>query len=170
MKSFKPLLFILLFISAGASAQYQYGNDYYTKTYGVNRNIGRSYTSQKPSPEQIEKDKKEQLDKFMERLKKELTLDELQAIAIRNEIDKNNKNIDIVIKKEISEDEKSKEITSMMERTDKLVNSYLNPAQKEKYKLLVEESKKKKDGKKEKKGKKEEKKQDTNPEELKSEE
>ena len=166
MKTFKILFFCLLLTSSGAFAQY--GNDYYTKTYGVNRNIGRTYTSQKPSPEEIEKNKKAQLDKFMEKLKNELTLDELQMIAIRNEVEKNNKNIDIVIKKEISDDDKSKEITSMMERTDKLVNSYLNTAQKEKYKVLVEESKKKKGDKKDKKGKKEEKKEDL--EEIKSEE
>lgn len=169
MKNFKILFFLLLFSSVGASAQY--GNDYYTKNYGVNRNIARSYnTPQKPSPEQIEKNRQEQLDKFMDKLKKDLTLDELQTIAIRNEIDKNNKNIDIVIKKETSEDEKSKEITSMMERTDKLVNSYLNPVQKEKYKVLVEENKKKKDGRKDKKGKKENQKEDLNGEELKPQE
>ncbi len=165
MKSLKIVFYTLLFTSFGAFAQY--GNNMYNKNYGVNRNIGRTYSSPPTnSPAEIERNKKEQLDKFMEKLKKDLTLDELQMIAIQNEIEKNNKNIDIVIKKEISDDEKSKEITSMMERTDKLVNSYLNPVQKEKYKALIEDSKKKKSDKKDKKSKNEE----VNTEEIKTEE
>ncbi|MDI1315742.1 hypothetical protein [Flavobacterium sp.] len=164
MKTFKIFVLSILFTTAGAFAQY--GNNMYTKNYGVNRNIGRTYSAPPTSsPAEIESNKKEQLNKFMEKLKKELTLDELQMIAIQNEIEKNNKNIDIVIKKETSDDEKSKEITSMMERTDKLVNSYLNPIQKEKYKALIEDSKKKKGDKKDKKSKKE----DKNTEELKPE-
>lgn len=119
---------------------------------GVNRNIGRSYaTPQQPSAADIEKKKSEQLDKFIDKLKKELTLDDLQTIAIRNEIDKNNRSIDIIAKKEISEEEKSKEITAMMERTIKIVNSYLNNEQKEKYKRLIEDDKPKQKEKKKKK-------------------
>ena len=155
MKYLKILFYTFLFISFGAFAQY--GNNMYNRNYGVNRNIGRNYSTPKTtSPAEIEKNKKEQIDKLMEKLKKDLALDELQIIAIRNEIEKNNKNIDIIIKKETSDDEKSKEINSMMERTDIIVKSYLNPIQKEKYKILVEESKNKKSDKKDKKSKKEE--------------
>jgi hypothetical protein len=89
----------------------------------------------------------------MEQLKKELSLDELQTIAIRNEVITNRKNVEILMKKESSEEEKSKQIKAMMDRTDVTINSYLNKDQKEKYKILTE---KMKSGKKIKKGKKEE--------------
>lgn len=118
----------------------------------VDRSIGRTNAiEQQPSASDIEKKKMEQLDKIINMLKKELSLDELQAIAIRNEIEKNNRNVDIIRKKEISDDEKSKQIVSMMERTDKLVNSYLNKEQKEKYKILIENNKPKNKDKKKKK-------------------
>lgn len=117
----------------------------------VDRSIGRTNAiEQQPSASDIEKKKMEQLDKIINMLKKELSLDELQAIAIRNEIEKNNRNVDIIRKKEISDDEKSKQIVSMMERTDKLVNSYLNKEQKEKYKILIENNKPKNKDKKKK--------------------
>jgi len=152
MKTIKFFIIVMLFTSYNIQSQGFDPNA--NRNGGVNRNIGRTYTPpSQPSAYEIEKKKTEQLDKFMDKLKKELTLDELQTIAIRNEIDKNNRNIDIIIKKETSDDEKSKEITAMMERTDKIVNSYLNKEQKEKYKILVEDSKPKK---KEKKKKKEE--------------
>jgi hypothetical protein len=57
------------------------------------------------------------------------------------------------MKKENSEEEKSKQIKAMMDRTDVTIKSYLNKDQKEKYKILTE---KMKSGKKIKKGKKEE--------------
>jgi hypothetical protein len=152
MKTIKIFIVGLLFSFFSAFSQNFNNNS--SPYSGVNRDIGRNYSPpQQPSASEIEKKKTEQLNKFIDKLKKELSLDELQTIAIRNEIEKNNRNIDIVIKKETSDDEKSKEITSMMERTDKVVNSFLNKEQKEKYKVLVEESKPKK---KEKKKKKEE--------------
>lgn len=169
MKTFKLLFLGLLLTSFGAFAQYGNSmyNNMYNKNYGVNRNIGRNYSEpKKATPEEIEKNRELQLDKLMEKLKEELTLDDLQVIAIRNEVSNNSKNIDIVVKKETSEDEKSKEINSMMERTNKNINSYLNPVQKDKYKAFIENGQKKK----EKKGKKENKKEDINTEEIKSEE
>ena len=95
------------------------------------------------------------MDKIIAKLKTELTLDELQVIAIRNEITSNSKNIDIVIKKETSEEEKGKEVKALMEKTEVVINSYLNKDQKEKYKAFIEESK---SGKKDKKSKKDTKK------------
>lgn len=162
MKTIK--LFIILFLFISYSSLSQGFDPNMNRNAGVNRNIGRTFTPpSQPSAYEIEKKKTEQLYKFIDTLKKELTLDELQTIAIRNEIDKNNRNIDIIIKKETSDDEKSKEITAMMERTDKIVNSYLNKDQKEKYKILVENSKPKKKDKKKKK-------EDTSVEETKIQE
>lgn len=119
--------------------------------YG-NRNASRNYSNPaKPSVEETEKAKADQVDKIVAYLKTELTLDELQVIAIKNEIASNIKNINIVAKKETSDEDKAKEIKALSERTDMVINSYLNAVQKEKYKALIEE---RRIGKKDKKGKK----------------
>jgi hypothetical protein len=148
MKTFKILLYSSLLICCGAFAQ-----NYNRNGYGVNQDLGRGYSKPStPDAAEISESKAKQLDKFMAQLKKELSLDELQTIAIRNEVSNNNKNIEILLKKETSEEEKSKEIKAMMDRTEVIVNSYLNKEQKVKYKELEDRMKA---GKKSKKGKNE---------------
>ncbi len=123
--------------------------------YGGNRNAPRTYTNPvKPSAVEIEKAKANQVDKYIAYLKTELTLDELQVIAIKNEIASNLKNIDIVAKKETSEEDKAKEIKALTDRTEIIIISYLTTEQKEKYKALMEE---RRSGKKNKKDKKKDK-------------
>jgi hypothetical protein len=148
MKALKILLFSLLILSSAAIAQ-----NFNQNGYGINTDLGRNSSPSKPSQQDIDEINSKQLDRFMEQLKKELSLDELQTIAIRNEVTTNRKNVEILMKKENSEEEKSKQIKAMMDRTDVTINSYLNKDQKEKYKILTE---KMKSGKKIKKGKKEE--------------
>jgi mannitol-specific phosphotransferase system IIBC component len=148
MKTLNTLLFSLLILSSAAFAQ-----NFNQNGYGVNQDLGRNSSPSKPSQQDIDENNSKQLDRFMEQLKKELSLDELQTIAIRNEVITNRKNVEILMKKESSEEEKSKQIKAMMDRTDVTINSYLNKDQKEKYKILTE---KMKSGKKIKKGKKEE--------------
>ena len=148
MKTLKTLLFSLLILSSAAFAQ-----NFNQNGYGVNQDLGRNSSPSKPSQQDIDENNSKQLDRFMEQLKKELSLDELQTIAIRNEVITNRKNVEILMKKESSEEEKSKQIKAMMDRTDVTINSYLNKDQKEKYKILTE---KMKSGKKIKKGKKKE--------------
>ncbi len=148
MKTLKTLLFSLLILSSAGFAQ-----NFNQNGYGVNQDLGRNSSPSKPSQQDIDENNSKQLDRFMEMLKKELSLDELQTIAIRNEVITNRKNVEILMKKENSEEEKSKQIKAMMDRTDVTINSYLNKDQKEKYKILTE---KMKSGKKIKKGKKEE--------------
>jgi mannitol-specific phosphotransferase system IIBC component len=148
MITLKTLLFSLLILSSAAFAQ-----NFNQNGYGVNQDLGRNSSPSKPSQQDIDENNSKQLDRFMEQLKKELSLDELQTIAIRNEVITNRKNVEILMKKESSEEEKSKQIKAMMDRTDVTINSYLNKDQKEKYKILTE---KMKSGKKIKKGKKEE--------------
>ena len=144
MKTLKILLFSLLIMSSAAIAQ-----NFNQNGYGVNTDLGRNSSPSKPSQQDIDENNSKQLDRFMEQLKKELSLDELQTIAIRNEVTTNRKNVEILMKKENSEEEKSKQIKAMMDRTDVTINSYLNKDQKEKYKILTE---KMKSGKKIKKG------------------
>ena len=148
MKAFNILFFCLLLSSVSGFSQGGYRQNNYN---GVNN---RDYESTKPSVEEIEKYKAKQLDIIIEKLKTDLALDELQVIAIRNEIASNRKNIDIIIKKEDSEEDKKVEIKALMDKSEVIINSYLNKDQKEKYKALLEESK---IPKKNKKGKKKDK-------------
>lgn len=150
MKTFKIILFNLLISSVGVFAQSN--SNYMPRNYGVNRDVGRSYSGpSKPSPEAIEKERTERIEKFVAKLKTDLTLDELQVIAIRNEITSNSKNIDIVLKKETSEEEKTNEVKALMDKSEMVINSYLNKEQKEKYKAFMEELNNPKKGKKDKK-------------------
>ena len=87
----------------------------------------------------------------MLRLKEDLKLDDLQFIAIKNEILKSYKEIDILFKKEFSEEEKNNQLKAIQDNTDKTILSYLNTQQKEKYAALKNEKPSKKDDKKKKK-------------------
>jgi hypothetical protein len=158
MNLLKLILFSILFCSISATAQY--GNN----PYG---NGGRGRTNQfpqsppkAPSAEDIEKDKNKKIDELMVKLKEELTLDELQLIAIKNDIVASSKSIEIVMKKDFTDTEKSDEIKSIREKTDKTINSYLNASQREKYQKLKEEKGQSKDDKKKKNKEKKEKEND----------
>ncbi len=143
MNAFRILIFSLLFTSIGAFAQ----------GYGVNRDLPDNRTPKAPTAEEINKARNEYVDKYMVKLKSAVNLDELQSIAIRNEILSNSKNIDIVMKKEDSQEAKTTQVKALMEKTEVVINSYLSKEQKEKYQLFRANLKNKK---KDKKGKKEE--------------
>jgi hypothetical protein len=80
--------------------------------------------------------------KVVERLKTQLTLDELQVIAISNIITDNMKKQNAVLKKEDNNDEKTAELKAISEKTDLDILILLNKDQKIKYKLLSEDAKK----------------------------
>lgn len=159
MKNFKILFVLLLFSAIDASAQYGYGygNGYRSNAGpGVIRNNGMPNTAQtpkEPTAEEIEKNRIEAIDKYMTLMKTDLTLDELQYIAIKNELVSSSKKMDIVTKKEFSDEEKMNEIKSIQEKTEKAILSYLNPSQKEKYALLKTQKHERKDEKKKRKEK-----------------
>jgi hypothetical protein len=103
-------------------------------------NFGRN----EKSAEEIEKERAENIDKSVEYLKTELKLDELQIIVIRKEIETSSKKIYAVIKnEEISEEDKTKEIEAISDKTDTTINTFLNAEQKEKYKKFIENRKEK---------------------------
>ncbi|MGV3697376.1 hypothetical protein [Flavobacterium sp.] len=141
MKTFRILIFSLLLCSAGTVAQ---------NGYGMNRDLRNTRTPKAPTPEEIEKERLAYIDKYMVKFREEVNLDALQEIAIRNEIITNSKNVDIVMKKEDSQD-KAKEVKALMDKTDVVIMSYLSKAQKEKYQLFRANIKSKKKDKKEKK-------------------
>lgn len=155
MKSLKIVLFFVLFAAVKTQAQYGYGNGYNNSGMGMNRMPSPQQTPKEPTAEEIEKNRTEKIEGYMSHLKKDLTLDELQYIAIRNELISNSKRMDILVKSELSEEEKAAEFKSIQEKIDKAILGYLNPAQKEKYLLLKTQKPDKKEEKKKKKKEKE---------------
>ncbi|MFZ4680843.1 MAG: hypothetical protein ACOYLP_11810, partial [Flavobacterium sp.] len=138
MKTFK-ILFICLFLS-NLSALAQFGNINGNRIGGVDRSnqIPQSNEPKEPTPEEIANFRNMRVDNIMKQMKEDLTLDELQCIAIRNELIANSKSIEILIKSEISEEDKTKQFESIQEKTEKIINSYMNSSQKEKYKIIKE--------------------------------
>jgi hypothetical protein len=138
MKTFK-ILFICLFLS-NISALAQFGNINGNRMGGVDRSnqIPQSNEPKEPTPEEITSARNMRVDNIMKQMKEDLTLDELQCIAIRNELIANSKSIEILIKSEISEEDKTKQFESIQEKTEKIINSYMNSSQKEKYKIIKE--------------------------------
>ena len=145
MNFIKRLFFGLLLTSVSVFSQ---------SNYGSNRNLRSEPTPNKPTAQEIQEQRNEHIDKYIAKLKAELNLDALQEIAIKNEILSNTKNVDIVMKKEDSPEAKSTEVKALIDKTEVIINSYLNKEQKEKYLIFKENSKSKK---KDKKGKKEDK-------------
>ena len=146
-------------LCCSANAVAQYGNNYGYGSGSLNNripNVPRENT--KPSAADIEKNRKERVDKMMEKLKADLTLDELQFIAIKNDMLTSFKAMDIVMKSENSDEDKSNEVKAIQEKTEKSVLSYLNATQKEKYLKIKED---RAAGKEKKKKRKEKEKEET---------
>jgi len=151
MNYFQSLTVIafLLFFTNIVSAQY--GNGGYGNGYGngyggngrMNNTMDQTRTPQKP--------KEIPVGKVMERLKPELTLDELQVIAISNILTESVKSQGMLIKAEVSQEEKIKNITVLSETTDRKIMELLNKDQKGKYIVLQEEAKNPKKSKSKKK-------------------
>jgi hypothetical protein len=143
MKIIRILLVTLVLISFNATAQYggMNGGGMYGNRNGLNRNIGNMPTASRKPAEPTEKEKAERVDKYVDKLKTDLNLDDLQVYAIKNEIAESSKNLDKIIKSESSDEDKSKEIEAVSEKTERNINGYLNKEQKEKYKAFIEERK-----------------------------
>ncbi|MEK8180890.1 hypothetical protein WMW71_11115 [Flavobacterium buctense] len=162
MKILKILLICFLFFTTGVNAQFGNPNG----TQGMNRNNrmpSTQSTPKEPTPAEIEKNRTAQVDRYMATLKTDLSLDELQYIAIKNEMINSSKRMDIVLKSDYSDEEKNAEMKSIQETMEKNILSYLNPSQKEKFALLKtqkpEKKKKKNRGNVEQSGSKEEEKE-----------
>jgi hypothetical protein len=149
MKTLKSIIIVyfVLFAFNTVSAQYGYGNNGMNGG-GMNRNPNQqsiqntnNYGRNTKSATEIEKERAENLNKTVEKLTKELSLDDLQVIVIKKEIETSMKNISAVMKSEVSDDEKLKEIEAINEKTDRTINTFLNEEQKNKYKKFIEERK-----------------------------
>lgn len=150
MKTLKSVFTISLLLGSITFASAQFGGNRMNNGMGMgmgtrnqqnfqnNSNFGRN----EKSAEEIEKERVENINKTVEFLKTELKLDELQIIVIRKEIETSSKKIYAVVKNdEISEEDKTKEIEAISEKTDTTINTFLNAEQKEKYKKFIENKK-----------------------------
>ena len=146
MNYFQSLTVIafLLFFSNIISAQYGNG---YGGNGRMNNTMDQTRTPQKPKEIPVEVT----VGKVMERLKKDLILDELQVIAISNILTESIRSQGMLIKAEVSQEEKIKNITVLSETTDRKIMELLNKDQKEKYIVLQEEAKNPKKSKSKKK-------------------
>ena len=148
------ILFLLLTYNS-AFAQYGgYGNGYGGGGYGYNGRMsqmggmgGMNQQPEKPKEIPVEVT----VGKIMEQLKPELQLDALQEIAIANILTASIKSQGAIIKQEISQDDKVKEIQTLSELTDSKIKQLLTQSQKEKYKAMQEDAKNPKKMKKKKK-------------------
>lgn len=101
---------------------------------------GNSTHDQERYQEEMEKARKENLEKLMERLKEDLNLNALQVIAIEQIYNESRKKQGIILKKEISDDDKVSALKSLGETTEKKVLDLLDVQQKEKYELIKAEA------------------------------
>jgi hypothetical protein len=145
----------LLFTSTTIFAQYGgYGGGYggYGGGYGGRMSQmggmgGMNQHQEKPKEIPVEVT----VGKIMEQLKPELKLDALQEIAIANILTESIKSQGAIIKQEISQDDKVKEIQTLSELTDSKIKQLLSQSQKDKYKAMQEDAKNPKKTKKKKK-------------------
>jgi hypothetical protein len=136
-----------MFAFSAAKAQYGYGNN---GMYGGGMNRMQNqqsiqntnnYGRNTKSADEIEKERVENLNKTMDKLTKELSLDDLQVIVIKKEIESGSKSINAVMKTESSNEDKIKEVEAINEKMDRTINTFLNEEQKIKYKKFIEERK-----------------------------
>jgi hypothetical protein len=109
--------------------------------------------NQEKYQENIEKTRAENLEKYINQLTTDLNLNELQVIAIKQIYSESSKKQGIIMKKEISDEDKLASLKSLAESAEKKVLELLEMSQKEKYELLKVEKPKEKKKKKEKKSK-----------------
>ncbi|MBP4138199.1 hypothetical protein [Flavobacterium geliluteum] len=160
----KPIqsLFLLVFALLSINTVWaQYGNGYNNNGYGrggamgMDRSMMQGQQSAPSKPKEIPAE--ETAAKIVEQMKPEVNLDELQAIAITNVMADSMREQGILLKNESStQDQKLEQINALREETNKKINAFLNPDQKEKFTAFMAnfkevkkpKSKKKKDSKK----------------------
>lgn len=141
MKSLSSLLFVVLFTCSGnLFSQMGYGNN----QNRVNPSINDSRMSDRINQFEEENSKAQKIafDKMLVKIKTDLNLDELQYFAIEKTLSNSLRDQNILMKKQIPEEEKITQILAINTRTDAEINSYLSKEQKEKYKIFNEEKEK----------------------------
>jgi len=150
MKTFKSVFIaVFLFLSANTiSAQYGNGygsnsgyggNGYGGSGYGRSNQMGQMPASQPSAPKPIPVEVTAA--KIVEYYKKELNLDALQEVVLKNIYTKSLKKEEALLKKESSDEEKENEFKVLGEMTEMEVKQILNKDQKAKFVILSEERK-----------------------------
>ena len=116
----------------------------FAQNSNIRSNEAMDEINRKNEKEEYEKIKNNSIEKTVAGLKKDLELDALQEIAIKQLLNENLIKQGIIIKKEENQEEKIKALKSLSETTDKKIMALLNKVQKEKYIELKETKKKKK--------------------------
>ena len=160
--SFFLCAFIILSFST-VSAQYGgngYGNNGYGGGGGMNRGGGMNQmggginqSSQPEKPKEIPAEVSAA--KIVEQMKPVLNLDELQIIAVSNVIAESIRTQGILLKQNFSNEDQMKNFQALSETTDRKINQFLSPEQKEKYLIFKEDRKNQKKPEKKSKSKKE---------------
>lgn len=154
MKSKPIFLVFLLFLLSITSISAQYGNNGYGgNSYGRGGNTGGMNQMNQSQPEKPKEIPVEvTVGKIMEQMKTIVNLDELQVIAISNVFIESIREQGVLLKQNSSQDDLEKNFKAHSEATDRKINLFLNPDQKEKYLLFKEDlhnpKKKKKEDKK----------------------
>ncbi|MFV8465019.1 hypothetical protein [Flavobacterium sp. LB1P62] len=118
------------------------GNGYGSGRMNSSMDQGRSQEKPKEIPAE------ETVGKIMGKIKPALTLDALQEIAISNIFLESIKRQGVILKQETNQSDQMKDIQILSENTERKIVELLNDDQKEKYKVLKEESKNPKKSKK----------------------
>lgn len=147
MRSFKTILFIaFVLLSAHTVLAQQYnngygggygGNGYGGNGYGRSNQMNQMPASQPSAPKPVPVE--ETAGKIVAYYKKELNLDALQEVVVKNIYVKSLKKEEILMKKEISDEEKKEEYKIISDMTEMEIKQILNKDQKEKFKNLIDE-------------------------------
>lgn len=108
------------------------------------RQNDRNTNNKEISKEDREKIKEKSIENSITKLKIDLDLDELQAIAVKQIITESIRTENIIMKKEENEEDKMKSLQILTENTDSKINSILDKNQKEKFIVIKENLKKRK--------------------------
>ncbi len=163
--TFLVFLFVLSSITT-VSAQYGgngygnngYGNNGYGGSGGYNRGSGLNQMGggmnqggqpEKPKEVPVE----ETVALLIEQMKPALNLDELQTIAISNVLKESIRTQGVLLKQDFSNEDQMKNFQALSETTDRKINQFLSPEQKEKYIAFKEDRKNQKKPKDKSKGK-----------------
>ena len=157
MNSKQTFLVFIFFLFSITTTFAQYGNNGYGGN-GYGRNgYGNSMSQMNQSPPDKPKEIPIEVTvgKIMDDMKTAVNLDALQVIAISNVLTESIREQGVLLKQNYSQEDQQKNFKALSETTDRKVNQFLNPDQKEKYIAFKEGMNKPKKDKDKKKRKKE---------------
>ena len=148
MKKLKAILLLVLLFFGVNSGSAQFGG-MNGGMYGGGMNQMQNQQSMQntnnygrnKSSEDLDKEREANLAKSIEKISKDLNLDDLQIIVVKKEIEASSKSIFAISKSEASDEDKIKEMDAINEKTDRIINTFLNADQKTKYKKYIDDRK-----------------------------